>query len=544
MVGLDEQGTKVVEARGVPPGWVRDIPGTEAWALFQAGTIAEPGSVFKCDCKPCVDAVHNGAEWACAAHRPLARVFRLVHTALDDVEVEDVVWMPAHTKPTDVLVRELGNGQLLTERDRRGNALADANAKAAAEVHRVPRALVETEIRRIQRAKEAARWLGRVSWLATNQKGPVPKDNDGSRAEAVRAARARGEPAPGPRKRRKRVEAGGDGAGTAGHQLEKTGGGGWRCSRCLVGGSRDTIVKRRCRGEAVDRWKQTALRRRAAEAGVDEADGAPQVVRYRHQRMRTGKVVWCNLCGAYGETKAVKLALVCPGQVEDNHTGGQCLRALRKGRHPKTGAFLGEPVPEHLWEGGGNVAGHGGAVDAPATRDGDAGSSARARLTALRARVRARELAAKGGEGKVEGRAAPGSANGSKSAETTQGGKRVREPEEAAAEGSAGARRMALRMRVRAREQAREAAMGERRSGNGGGGGGSSVEAAPGGLVVRECTSVEDALDGTNQRNTNGLGGAYGASGGNGGRPAEARVESMAAQGRASGPGGDAMELD
>ena len=177
---------------GSPPGWVRDIPGAEAWAIYQAGTIAEPGSVFKSDCKPCVDAVHSGPDWACAAHRPLARVFRLVHTALDDVEVEDVIWMPAHTKPDDVGVRELGNGQLLTERDRRGNALVDANAKAAAERYRVPRALVEAELSRVRRAKEAARWLGRVSWLATNQPGPVPKDNDGSRDEARRVAKARG----------------------------------------------------------------------------------------------------------------------------------------------------------------------------------------------------------------------------------------------------------------------------------------------------------------------------------------------------------------
>ena len=204
MVGIDDHGRKVVEARGIPPGWVHDIPGAEAWALYQAGTIAEPGSVFKSDCKPCVDAVHNGQEWACAAHRPLARVFRMVHTAMDDVEVDSVVWVPAHTKHTDVGVRELGNGELLTERDRRGNELADANAKAAVEPFRVPKALVEAEIQRTQRAKAAARWLGRVSWLANNQAGPIPKDNDGSRAEAVRAARARGESVAGPRQRRKR----------------------------------------------------------------------------------------------------------------------------------------------------------------------------------------------------------------------------------------------------------------------------------------------------------------------------------------------------
>ena len=507
VIGLDERGVKVVEARGVPPGWVRDIPGAEAWALYQAGTIAEPGSAFKCDCKPCVDAVHNGPTWACAAHRPLARVNRLVHTALDDVEAEDVVWMPAHTKPTDVGVRELGDGQLLTERDRRGNALADANAKAAAERYRIPKAMVETEICRTRRAKEAARWLGRVSWLATNQEGPVRKDNDGSKEEAKRMAKARGEPPGGAARKRKgrgesREGGGGGSGGAAGHLLEKADSGRWACTRCLASGSWAAIVKRRCRGEATDRWREVALRRKKEEtAWRTQADGEvvtvadpPPTARYRHQRMRSGKVVWCNLCGAYGENKAVKLALVCPGQVEDNHTGGQCLRALRRGRHPKTGAFLGTPVPEHLWfsGGGGNMEAAGAAAVEAAgpRRAGATGSSAWSKWLALRDRVRARERAAAGAARtpEVEGRATPVLA--------LAGLKR--DGGEAARDGSAGvshasARWDALRRRVRAREEkaARKATTtecgGEVESGREGGKG----EAAAGRQDWRKGDSVE-----------------------------------------------------
>ena len=154
------------------------------------------------------------------------------------------------------------------------------------------------------------------------------------------------------------------------------------------------------KGDAPDRWVQVATQRRALDEAVPSGHG---VVRYRHQRMRSGKVVWCNLCGAYAESKAVKLAMVCPGQdfgrqAADKGGGAtQVLRALRKGRHPKTGAFIGYPVPEHLWH------------DATRLRPGDARpgrpdegisvenaqggapGAARARLQAMRTRVRERE---------------------------------------------------------------------------------------------------------------------------------------------------------
>ena len=56
-VALDPDERIVAIARGTPPHWVTDIPGAEAWALVQAGLKAEPGSTFRSDCKPCVDAI-------------------------------------------------------------------------------------------------------------------------------------------------------------------------------------------------------------------------------------------------------------------------------------------------------------------------------------------------------------------------------------------------------------------------------------------------------------------------------------------------------
>ena len=59
-VAYDEEGRIVAAARGVPPPWIVDIPGAEDWTILQAAMVAEAGSDFRVDCKPCVDAVHRG----------------------------------------------------------------------------------------------------------------------------------------------------------------------------------------------------------------------------------------------------------------------------------------------------------------------------------------------------------------------------------------------------------------------------------------------------------------------------------------------------
>ena len=46
-VALDAEDKIAAIARGIPPKWIHDIPGAEAWALCQAGSAAEPGSTFR-----------------------------------------------------------------------------------------------------------------------------------------------------------------------------------------------------------------------------------------------------------------------------------------------------------------------------------------------------------------------------------------------------------------------------------------------------------------------------------------------------------------
>eukprot|EP00973_Karenia_brevis_P077726 10801214-Karenia_brevis.AAC.1 len=39
---VGSEGETVAEAQGVPPDWINDIPGCEAWAILQAALCAEP----------------------------------------------------------------------------------------------------------------------------------------------------------------------------------------------------------------------------------------------------------------------------------------------------------------------------------------------------------------------------------------------------------------------------------------------------------------------------------------------------------------------
>ena len=95
-VVVDSGGETIASASGAPPDWIEDIPATEAWALTQAGMRAEPGCQFFVDCEPCVDAFHAGPARVGADNKPLARIHRLMHSVMDDVPVETVIWMSSH----------------------------------------------------------------------------------------------------------------------------------------------------------------------------------------------------------------------------------------------------------------------------------------------------------------------------------------------------------------------------------------------------------------------------------------------------------------
>ena len=189
-VVVDEQGRAVAAAHGAPPPWIDDIPGTESWAILQAAQHAEPGCLYRCDCAPCIDAIHRGRKWATQGCRPLARVHSMMFTAIDDTPASAFVWMPAHTREHEVGRVLLGNGQPLTAIDRNSNELADRYAKQAVLEHRI-RQDIRIQVRELDRlVVDTAKWLGMVTYQANHYGQPPMRDSEASRQRAARAGRA------------------------------------------------------------------------------------------------------------------------------------------------------------------------------------------------------------------------------------------------------------------------------------------------------------------------------------------------------------------
>ena len=68
--------------------------------------------------------------------------------------------------------------------------------------------------------------------------------------------------------------------------------------------------------------------------------------------MYFGEIVWCVICGSYGEHKARGLTAVCEGKFDGTWKGGgrvQQLKLLKANLHPKTREPLPPAVTEAQW---------------------------------------------------------------------------------------------------------------------------------------------------------------------------------------------------
>ena len=185
-VVVDEWGNVIALANGLPPDWIDDIPGTEAWAMLQAACFAEPGKCqYFVDCEPCVNAVHRGPIDACKDNRPLARVHRMLHEALGPILAADVVWIPSHTGPGQCGTAIRGDGFLITEADVGHNDVADNYAKWAVEAHRVPLRIRNIIAAHDQLTHDNAVWIAKATVLANQQLQEPHRDTEASRAKAL-----------------------------------------------------------------------------------------------------------------------------------------------------------------------------------------------------------------------------------------------------------------------------------------------------------------------------------------------------------------------
>ncbi len=340
-VAVDAAGAITAVARGLPPPWIDDVAGTESRVVLQAAARAAAPLQYRIDCQPCVQAVLNGRKWATAAHRTHARVHGLLHEAVATTQEANFVWMFAHTRPDEVGKVLKGNGVPITNIDWMGNDQADAHAKLAVEAHRVPLVVRKRLADWDREVMQLARWVGLATHLANHLPEYPYRDSVASRAMAQAAKlRRRGAVANGARRRRKKVVEQRPPA-LGGHDLQWAGGR-WTCCACR----RSTrhlgrMAPLQCSGSAVVRWADKAAT--LAEAGVTVGGG--------HCRQLSGDVMWCSACGAYASGVAKGLAKPCLGRVRGWNGGGrhQQLLALRNGRHPKTGQWIGAAVPEAAW---------------------------------------------------------------------------------------------------------------------------------------------------------------------------------------------------
>ena len=112
-MGDDEDNYITHIARGIPPAYIEDIPGAEAWALVQATTFASHDTIFFSDCLPCILAIHSGRKTAVTSKSPLARPLGLIFDNLGDGEsrARNFVWLPVRTSQADVGRKYLNNGK-------------------------------------------------------------------------------------------------------------------------------------------------------------------------------------------------------------------------------------------------------------------------------------------------------------------------------------------------------------------------------------------------------------------------------------------------
>ena len=140
----------------------------------------------------------------------------------------------ARPKCSDVDLKRIGDGSLLTARDRQSNEQVDLQAKSAVTEHRVPNRIRLDYHAEEERAAQLAMWVGRVTHAANHQETQPHRDSEASRVTAeaskrrraaAKAAAAVDTPLPLPRIVFARPVA------LGGHSLIRDGQG-WRCTTC------------------------------------------------------------------------------------------------------------------------------------------------------------------------------------------------------------------------------------------------------------------------------------------------------------------------
>ena len=102
-----------------------------------------------------------------------------------------------------------------------------------------------------------------------------------------------------------------------------------------------------CKGSVCRKWKG-----KAAASIVEHVEEPAIQASKVHNLWYSGDVIWCSVCGCYGEHKARGLTTLCQGKFEGIWKGGgrvQQLKKLKSNVHPKTGLPLPRALTEREW---------------------------------------------------------------------------------------------------------------------------------------------------------------------------------------------------
>ena len=158
---------------GAPPSWVTNAAGAEGWALFTVLRSCNQPPRIVTDCLGLVTQLERGLPDATASHRPLARLWGLVATALDgDVPQQwlknELAWMPAHTSRAAIGRRLRSDGRPVSKKDWRANRLVDKLAKTAAGFKAPPKDLLKLLKAANDATEHAGACLGLTTFAANN----------------------------------------------------------------------------------------------------------------------------------------------------------------------------------------------------------------------------------------------------------------------------------------------------------------------------------------------------------------------------------------
>ena len=140
---VNSDGHLCALANGVPPPWIQDSAGSEAWALYVVLSLSASAPAIITDCLGLLQRLKDGPERATSESQPHARLWGMIFHILDSAEqvalcISKLSWMPSHTARHAIDNRIKSDGIPVSTVNWRGNRLVDAAAKFAANAHRLP----------------------------------------------------------------------------------------------------------------------------------------------------------------------------------------------------------------------------------------------------------------------------------------------------------------------------------------------------------------------------------------------------------------------